>query len=207
MVNWKRKKSSIKGLYIDGSWVEVPKEVKKEVKQFFNKIYDPIAPLLFIVVVEDLIVMMRTTISENMFEGLIVGKNQVKVSILQYANDTILLGKEKLSNVVIIKSILICFELISGLKVNFAKSRFDGVGVERKTLVSYAFLLNCKLFKLNQSFVSSRKKLYLWKYKLSLMAGRIYLINLVLSSLFLFFMSFYKMPKLVVKQIVIKYTK
>lgn len=37
-----------------------------------------------------------------------------------------------MENVVLIKSMLRCFELISELEVNFFKSSFGGVGVERE---------------------------------------------------------------------------
>uniref|UniRef100_A0A151UE24 Uncharacterized protein n=1 Tax=Cajanus cajan TaxID=3821 RepID=A0A151UE24_CAJCA len=47
-----------------------------------------------------------------------------------------------------------------------------------------------------------RKKLSVWKHKILSMMGRICLINSVLTSLPLFFLSFFKMPCLVVKKIV-----
>ena len=51
------------------------------------------------------------------------------VNILQYADDTIFMGEATLSNMVTIKCMLRCFQIVSGLKVNFFKSRFGTIGV------------------------------------------------------------------------------
>jgi len=47
-----------------------------------------------------------------------VGTNNVEVSILQYADDTIFFGEASMENVKAIKDILRSFELVSGLKIN-----------------------------------------------------------------------------------------
>ena len=41
------------------------------------------------------------------------------MNLLQYVDDTIFVGDMRLKNVVVVKSILKCIELVSGLKVNF----------------------------------------------------------------------------------------
>lgn len=48
-----------------------------------------------------------------------MGTKEVEVNLLQYADDTIFVGKFNVDNVVILKSMMKCFELVSGLKVNF----------------------------------------------------------------------------------------
>ena len=50
---------------------------------------DPLAPLLFNIVVEGLNGMMREAMEKNLFRGFLVGRNNVKIRILQYAEDTI----------------------------------------------------------------------------------------------------------------------
>nr|KYP41640.1 hypothetical protein KK1_036963 [Cajanus cajan] len=62
---------------------------------------------------------------------------QADISLLQYADDTMFFGEANLKNIIIIKSILRCFELISGLKVNFSKSRFGVTGVENSQTGSW----------------------------------------------------------------------
>nr|KYP32371.1 Putative ribonuclease H protein At1g65750 family [Cajanus cajan] len=67
--------------------------------------------------------MMSEVERSNRFFGVKMGTQQVSVSISQYADDAIFFGEASLENVVAIKSILRCFELVSGLKVNFVKSK------------------------------------------------------------------------------------
>lgn len=50
--------------------------------------------------------------------------------------------------ILILKSILRCFEMTSGLKVNFYKSSLVGINVERRTTQVFANILNCKLMEI-----------------------------------------------------------
>ena len=81
---------------------------------------DPLAPLLFNIVVEGLTGLMRTAISKNMFSSYQVGRHKEEVNILQYADDTLFFGTATMDNVKVLKSILRCFEMVSGLKINYA---------------------------------------------------------------------------------------
>nr|KYP73951.1 hypothetical protein KK1_006612 [Cajanus cajan] len=112
-----------------------------------------------------------------------------------------------------------CFEIVLGLKVNFCKCNFGAVGMEPSIMKSYAHLLNCKLlhfpfFYLGlpiganprraetwNPILQKLKKLSLWKSKTLSMARRVCLINFALASLPLFYLSFFKMPKKVARQI------
>jgi len=89
---------------------------------------DPLAPLLFNIVAEALTELMREAVDKNLFCGFLVGKNNVEVSILQYVDDTIFFGETSMKNVKATKAILRSFELVSGLKINFAKSCFGAIG-------------------------------------------------------------------------------
>ena len=51
------------------------------------------------------------------------------VSHLQYANDTILLIENDIKSITNLKIMLICFELLSGLKINLSKSEVIVMGV------------------------------------------------------------------------------
>ena len=83
---------------------------------------DPLAPLLFNIVAEGLTGLMREALDKSLFSNLLVGKNNIPVNILQYADDTIFFGEATMQNVKTIKSILRSFELVSGLKINFGQS-------------------------------------------------------------------------------------
>ncbi|KAE9604215.1 hypothetical protein Lalb_Chr11g0068961 [Lupinus albus] len=88
---------------------------------------DPIAHFIFLIVVEGLGGIMRSTILKNIFQGYQVGREYVVISHLQYADDTLLIRKNSDHNVMVLKSILKCFELSYRFKINFHKSNFIGV--------------------------------------------------------------------------------
>lgn len=50
--------------------------------------------------------------------------------------------KNKLINV---KAILLCFEAVSGMKINFFKSEILGVSIEEPALTHYADILGCNV--------------------------------------------------------------
>jgi len=60
---------------------------------------DPLAPFLFNIVVEGLNGLVREAMDKNLFQGFLVARNEVKVSILQYVDDTLFLGKASMENV------------------------------------------------------------------------------------------------------------
>ncbi|CAL0305463.1 unnamed protein product [Lupinus luteus] len=88
---------------------------------------DSIAPFLFLIVAERLAGIMRSAVSKNIFKGCLVGKDKVHISHLQYADDTLLIGENSVANIIVLKSIMNCFELSSGLRINFHKSSFIGI--------------------------------------------------------------------------------
>ena len=105
----------------------------------------PLALLLFIVVVEGLSGLMREVVAKNMFKGFSVGKERSPVELFQYADYTIFFGEPTIRNIMVLKSMLRCYELALGLKLNFSKSSFRGVGVKRNTLEFFVNILNCML--------------------------------------------------------------
>jgi len=107
---------------------------------------DPL--LLFNVVVEGLCGLMRETIEKELFTSFLMGENNVQVNLLHFADDTLFIGEATWTNVVVIKSILRCFELALGLKVNFFKSNFDAFGVDSSLVERFVDYLNCKLLSL-----------------------------------------------------------
>lgn len=82
-----------------------------------------------------------------------MGKEEEGVNFLQYANDTIFLRKASMENFLVIKSIMRCFELVSGLKVDFHKSNFGAIGVEERMGLRFAQILNCRLLSLPFTYV------------------------------------------------------
>ena len=67
------------------------------------------------------------------------------VTHLQYADDTILLLELEDRALANLKFILICFEILSGLKINFLKSEVVVLGVSQQEQARVANILNCKV--------------------------------------------------------------
>lgn len=74
-----------------------------------------------------------------------MGAKEVKVNLLQYADDTIFVGEFNVDNVVVLKSIMRCFELVSDLKMNIHNSRFGSIGVGREDVKKFSKYLNCRI--------------------------------------------------------------
>ncbi|XP_071715249.1 uncharacterized mitochondrial protein AtMg01250-like [Rutidosis leptorrhynchoides] len=53
---------------------------------------DPLSPFLFIIAAEGLNWLTKSTISNNLYSGVKIGKNNVPISHLQYADDTLCFG-------------------------------------------------------------------------------------------------------------------
>jgi len=91
---------------------------------------DPLAPFLFNIVAEALNGLMRTALAANLYKGFTIASSEVSISLLQYADDTIFFGEASMENVKVLKAILRTFEVVSGLKINFAKSSFGAFGMD-----------------------------------------------------------------------------
>ncbi|XP_057432258.1 uncharacterized protein LOC130725012 [Lotus japonicus] len=110
---------------------------------------DPITPFLFFIIAEGLNGLMRQAVDLHQFKGYCFGRQtNEEVSILQFADDTLFIGEATKENAFTLKCMLHCFELASGLKVNFFKSSLIGITVEERDLQILAAILNFKLMKL-----------------------------------------------------------
>ena len=106
---------------------------------------DPLAPFLFNIVVKGLMGLMRETQKKNLFKGFLVGRDGVEINTLQYVDNMVFFGEATMSNVKAIKAMLRSFELVSGLKINFATSSFGAYGRSYHWVRSTAGYLNCRL--------------------------------------------------------------
>jgi len=96
---------------------------------------DPLSPFLFLLVAEGFNVLMDALTRNNLFSGFQVGTSgSTIVSHLQFANDTLILGAKSWANIRAMRAILLLFQSLSGLKVNFSKSCLVGVNVAHSWL-------------------------------------------------------------------------
>jgi len=82
----------------------------------------PLSPFLFTIVAEGLSGFVREAVAKKLFQSFLIGRNAIKVNLLQYVDGTIFFGDASYSNVTTIKSMLRSYEIIFGLKVNFYKN-------------------------------------------------------------------------------------
>ena len=165
--------------------------------------------------------LMRKARVENLFEGFEVGDNGLVVSHLQYAGDTLCIGKATVENLWAMKSILRGFELVSGLKINFLKSSLIGVNVREEFMEMAYNFLNCSMGSISFNYLglligANGRSMSTWEvlvetldrrlnmsgHKYISFGGRIVLLNSVLNSIPIFYLSFLKMPVKVWKRIV-----
>ena len=136
------------------------------------------------------------------------------LSILQYADDTILFMEHDMEKVKNMKLILSAFEQLSGLKINFHKSELFCFGEAQDVAAQYAELFGCwqgqfpinylgipihfrRLTIAQWKHVEERlqKRLSSWKGKLLSLGGRLVLVNSVLTNMVLYMISFFQLPK------------
>ena len=180
---------------------------------------DPLAPFLFIVVAEGLAGLVRQAVKANLYSGLNIGRKEVELCILQLVDDMLFLCQDAYSNVFTLKAILRGFEVASGLKINFHKSKLAGINVHKSNMDCYTKNLNCSQMEVPFIYYglvvggNPRKKkfwepilrklksrLSVWKRRFLSMAGRLCLIKSVLSAIPL--LSLFKAPEVVCKSII-----
>ncbi|XP_028070421.1 uncharacterized protein LOC114272902 [Camellia sinensis] len=106
---------------------------------------DPLSLFLFNLVVEALNILFQRAMDLRLLKGVSVGANdEVQLSHLQFADNSLLFCEAELTEVLNLKRILRCFEVSSGLKINYHKSVVCGIGISGSSLVEFASLLNCK---------------------------------------------------------------
>ena len=105
---------------------------------------DPLSPFLFTIVADVLSRMMLRAEERSLLEGFRVGRNRTRVSHLQFADDTIFFSNSCAEELQTLKSLLLVFRQISGLKVNLDKSNLFGINLDQNHLSRLALLLDCK---------------------------------------------------------------
>jgi hypothetical protein len=84
---------------------------------------DPLSPFLFLLAAEGLNVMMRALVESSIFTGYSASnRSTVAISHLQFADDTLLMGVKSWTNIRALRGVLVLFDEVSRLKVNFHKS-------------------------------------------------------------------------------------
>ncbi|GKA22785.1 putative RNA-directed DNA polymerase, eukaryota, reverse transcriptase zinc-binding domain protein [Tanacetum coccineum] len=163
---------------------------------------DPLSSFLFIIAVKALHISLQEAKLKNIFKGVEVGHDKVDISHLQLADDALILGSWSRENAKNLCRVLRCFKLSSGLKVNFLKSKFFGIGVTNVEVQNLASILKLQPSSLPCTYLGLPlganmnrgvnwrhiiekfpKKLTSWKAKTLSYGGRLTLIKSVLRAL------------------------
>ncbi|XP_050232962.1 uncharacterized protein LOC126681467 [Mercurialis annua] len=153
----------------------------------------------------------------SLIDGIHVYSYAEPISILQYANDTLLFVSNDIAMVQNLLRILCFFELISGLQTNFNKSAIIRLNVDDVSLAATSNILSCKLYSLPIMYLrlplSSKSvslslwelivsnvstQLAAWKDNLLSPGSRLILIKSVLSSLPLYYLCSFLFPHSVI---------
>lgn len=158
--------------------------------------------------------LMKAVVDANMFSGYKIGRtSDICLTHLQFVDDTLIIGEKNWLNVRTMRSVLLLFEKISWLNVNFHKSMLTGVNVSDSWLTEAALVMNCRRGTIPFVYLGlpiggdPRKlsfwkpvvdrivsRLSLWSNKFLSFGGRLVLLKYVLSSIPVYFLSFFKAP-------------
>jgi hypothetical protein len=111
---------------------------------------DPLSTLLFVVVMEAFSRMMTVTVERGLMSGFFVdSKNQeaMVVSHLLFANDTLIFCEPNVEQLRNLRCLVLCFKVVSGLKINLSKSDIVPVG-EVDDVEGLSRILGCGLVSL-----------------------------------------------------------
>jgi hypothetical protein len=167
-------------------------------------------------VVDVLTKMLQKAANDDLIKGL--GSELVPDGVinLQYADDTLLLLDKDEAHARNMKCILTCFEMISGMRMNFHKSELVSINMEQESEVQiYAETFGCpvggfpiKYLGIPLHYQKLRrddlhplvdkiiKRIAGWREKLLNKAGRIILIKACLASIPVYLMSFFLISKM-----------
>ena len=179
---------------------------------------DPLSPYLFMVGMEVLSCLIKRAVDDNFISGCSLGNKEggeMVISHLFYVDDSIIFCEAKSEQLMCLSWTLMWFEAFSGLKINLNKSEIIPLG-RVDNVESLAAELGCRVGSLPTLYLGLplgaphralgvwesieeryRKRLSSWKRQYISKGGRLTLIRSTLSSLPIYFLSLFRMPRIV----------
>nr|GEZ04351.1 RNA-directed DNA polymerase, eukaryota [Tanacetum cinerariifolium] len=178
---------------------------------------DPLAPYLFILIMESLHLSFNRVVDEGLFKGIQL-PGLLSLSHLFYADDVMFIGEWSNENLSGIINILKSYFLASGLHMNILKSQLLGVCVPHQVVEHAASLIGSSIMSnkfcylgvmvgeyssrikaWNDVIFKLRSRLSKWKVKTISIGGRLTLLKSVLGASPIYNMSIFKVPTGVLK--------
>lgn len=175
---------------------------------------DPLSPLLFVLIMDAFSRMLSRAMEGSFLSGFRVdnlNNSPLEISHL-FADDTLIMCDVDVDQIHNLDHILLCFEAISGLKVNLQKSELVVVG-EVPYIEGLANILGCNISSLQLCYLSlplgahfkskaiwdwviekMEKRLANWKKIYLSKGGCLTLIKSTLSSIPTYFLSLFPLP-------------
>ncbi|XP_058783557.1 uncharacterized protein LOC131658261 [Vicia villosa] len=145
----------------------------------------------------------------------------IYVDILHFIDDMVIIGYGSLENQWSVKAILRGFEMVSGLKVNFYKTKIFGINLCEWSMRSIVSFMSCCEDHLPFKFLGvmvgdNPRRLHMWKDVISnirnilppwrsrflSVRGRVVMVNALLNFIPIYSLSFYKARVKVLKEII-----
>ena len=183
---------------------------------------DPLSPMLFLVMMEVFSKMMKRAEGVDLLRGFRADGRRgerVCVSHLLFMDDTILFCDANEEQILHVRMIFLCFEAVTGLKVNALKSEMVPIG-EVPNIHFLAEILGCQIGSLPMTYLGMplgashkspnvwnpileriERKLAGWKKLYLSKGGRLTLLKSTLSSLPTYYLSLFTIPTHVANKI------
>ena len=183
---------------------------------------DPLSPILFLVMMEVFSKMMKRAEGTGLLRGFRVASRQgggVGVSYLLFADDTILFCDADEEQILHVRMLLLCFQAVTGLKVNVLKSEMIPIG-EVPNVFVLAEILGCQVGSLPMTYLGMplgashksptvwnpiwekfKRKLAGWKKMYLSKGGKLTLLKSTLFSLPTYYLSLFTIPTHVANKI------
>lgn len=180
---------------------------------------DPISPLLFVLAADFLQTLANKAVGEGQLNLPIPCTSDPHFPIIRYANGTLIIMEGCLRQLQVLKDILTVYSEATGLKVNYNKSLMVPLNLHEHTLNLLATSFNCAKGSLPFTYLGlplgttkpkvedflplvtkCEKRLHATSMFLS-QAGRLQMINAIFTSLPMFHLGSYLLPKTVIEQI------
>ena len=181
---------------------------------------DPISPLLFNLVADVFSRMLMKAARQGLISGLLPQVVEGGIISLQYTNDTLLFLENNIEKASTLKWFLVCFEQMSGMKINYDKSDLLTIGMSDDDTNDFAKLFCCKksdfpikylgvplhyskLKRVDLQQVIDRiiKRIAGWRGRLLSYDGRLTLLRACLASIPIYLLSMIKFPRWAVDMI------